>query len=591
MRRQLPALLAGMLCAALTACGGLDTSSPVQPGLEVGAAQANPVRVVPPGPAAGSSPEEIVSGFLRAGAASDDEFSIARSFLDPGPDSTWRPDTSIMVYTDESMLSVRPLKDGRVRAEAKVVASIDSSGRYQDLPTGSTVDATFALDRSSGEWRIDSVPTTFGLWLSSSDLERLYQPFNVFYVSTASRQLIPDVRWFALGNGLATRLARAQLAPVPDYLEGAVSTDVPAGAHLTVDAVPIDHGVATVDLTATPSGGDPNRRINLWAQFVATLTQAPDVLRVSLRAEGTDLKVPGMESPPSSLADLDYPAVPSLPGVQPVLRSGSRLRHIDPDQVGDSTKPRRPGSDGADLPAVAPGWMELAMSKAGDEFAAVGGDRNELARWRGATRITVPYFASRLTAPRYDLQDMLWVGGLDENGHGGVWVVNSAARPDDAARATPRRLDAPWLTGRRVVGIRVSPDGQRIVVISTDPAGKAPHLDVAGVVRQSNGIPKGLASPLRVAATLTLARDAVWTDAGTLAVLGRISPTDAVRPWLVRVGGEMTALTDAPGAWAITTTSGERGLVLVTDHQTVLARAGSSWITLGEGSDFAVPAR
>jgi hypothetical protein len=40
---------------------------------------------------------------------------------------------------------------------------------------------------------------------------------------------------------------------------------------------------------------------------------------------------------------------------------------------------------------------------------------------------------------------------------------------------------------------------------------------------------------------------------------------------------------------AITTTNGERGLVVTTDDRRILLRAGSSWLDLAEGSDFAVP--
>ena len=61
---------------------------------------------------------------------------------------------------------------------------------------------------SSGEWRISALPETFGTWLSRADLQRLYDPFRIYYVSTGDRRMVPDVRWLPLGTGLATRLAR-----------------------------------------------------------------------------------------------------------------------------------------------------------------------------------------------------------------------------------------------------------------------------------------------------------------------------------------------------------------------------------------------
>ena len=49
-------------------------------------------------------------------------------------------------------------------------------------------------------------------------------------------------------------------------------------------------------------------------------------------------------------------------------------------------------------------------------------------------------------------------------------------------------------------------------------------------------------------------------------------------------------LADATGAQSITTTNGERGLVVTTDKGRILLRAGSSWLEVAEGTDFAVPA-
>jgi hypothetical protein len=95
-----------------------------------------------------------------------------------------------------------------------------------------------------------------------------------------------------------------------------------------------------------------------------------------------------------------------------------------------------------------------------------------------------------------------------------------------------------------------------------------------------------------VASTLTLARDLVWVDNTTLAVLGRINAKSPVRVWTAEVGGRLLAAeaADVPAARAITTTNGERGLVVTTDDGQVLLRAGSSWLAVAEGTDFAVPA-
>jgi hypothetical protein len=588
MRRRYAATLAAVAVLAVSACGGLSTSSAIQPGLEVGAVQENEVRVEVNPVAPGSSPQQVVQGFIRAAAASDDSYQVARSYLGSGPLSTWRPDSSVVVFGSDTELTYRPGDDNTVTAYANAIARIDASSRYQELPPKSKVQVTFRLQRTGGEWRISEVPATFGTWLSQADLERLYDPFRIYYVSAADHRLVPDVRWLPIGTGLATRLARALLAGVPDYLKGAVRTDVPAGTRLAVDAVTIDSGTAKVDLSATRLGNDPGQRQNLGAQFLATVTQAPGVERVALQLEGAELQMPNGDSTVESLSALGF-ANPSDPVVKPVLRMGATLVPVEPDDVGDSGE-RVPPPATTSFPTVQPGWAYLAMSRDGREIAGVGGDRAQLSRWRGTTQVQLTAPGTGLTRPTYDREDVLWLAGRS-NGATKVWAVNAAADPGDAAKSTPQTVSASWLVDRTVVSLRLSPDGQRVAVATTDRDGKNPRVDVAGVVRQPNGLPASLAPPLRLAPTLTLARDLVWVDDATLAVLGRLTASQVIRPWLVPLGGPIAAGPEIAGARTITTVNGERGLVVTTDDHQVLIRAGSRWQRVGEGTDLLVAAR
>ncbi|WP_457252471.1 LpqB family beta-propeller domain-containing protein [Pedococcus sp. P5_B7] len=588
MRRRYAAALAAGAVLAVTACGGLSTSSAIQPGLEVGSVQENEVRVEVNPVAPGSSPQQVVQGFIRAAAASDDSYQVARSYLASGPQSSWRPDSSVVVFGSDSEVTYKPSNDDTVTAVAKATARIDGAGRYQELPPRSTVQVTFRLERAGGEWRISQLPDNFGTWLSQADLDRLYDPFRIYYVSAGDHRLVPDIRWLPLGTGLATRLARSLLAGVPDYLQGAVRTDIPAGTRLAVDAVTVASGTAKVDLSATKLGNDPGQRQNLGAQFLATVTQAPGVERVALQLEGADLQMPNGDSTVDSLSLLGF-ATPSDPVVKPVLRVGSALVAVDPDDVGDNGQ-RVPPPQAAAFPTVQPGWAYLAMSRTGREIAAVGGDRAQLIRWRGATQVQLTAPGTMLTHPTYDREDVLWVAGRS-NGATRIWAVSAAADPGDAAKSTPQTVSAPWLSGRTVVSLRLSPDGQRIAVVTTDRDGTSPRVDVAGVVRQPNGLPASLSSPLRLAPTLTLARDLVWVDDATVAVLARLTASQVIRPWLVPLGGPIAAGPEIAGARTITTVNGERGLVVTTDDHEVLIRAGSRWQRVGEGTDLLVAAR
>jgi hypothetical protein len=587
-RRRYAVSLAVCGLLAVSACAGLSTSSAIQPGLEVGSVQENEVRVEVNPVAPGSSQQEVVQGFIRAAAASDDQYQAARSYLGSGPQGTWRPYSSVVVFGSESEVTFTAASATSVTAVANAIARIDGTGRYEELPPNSKVQVTFGLDRSSGEWRISTLPDSFGTWLSRADLDRLYDPFRIYYVSAGDHRLVPDIRWLPLGTGLATRLARSLLAGVPDYLKGAVRTDIPAGTQLAVDAVTIESGTAKVDLAATRLGNDPGQRQNLGAQFLATVTQAPGVERVALRLEGANLQMPNGESTVESLSALGFPTPPD-PVVKPLLRVGTALVPVNPDDVGDSVE-RTPPPESATLPTVQPGWAYLAMSRTGQEVAAVGGDRAQLARWRGTTQVHHTSPGTRLTRPTYDREDVLWVAGRS-GAAAKIWTINAAADPRDTTKISPQVVAAEWLTDRTVLSLRLSPDGQRVAVITTNRDGKDPRVDVAGVVRQPNGLPASLSVPLRLAPTLTLARDLVWVDDATLAVLGRLTPAQVVRPWLVPLGGSITAGPEIAGAQAITTVNGERGLVVTTDKHQVSIRAGSRWQRVGEGTDLLVAAR
>ena len=361
------------------------------------------------------------------------------------------------------------------------------------------------------------------------------------------------------------------------------------GTRLAVDAVTIDSGTAKVDLAATRLGNDPGQRQNLGAQFLATVTQAPGVERVALQLEGADLQMPNGESTVESLSVLGFPT-PSDPDVKPVLRMGSTLVPVDPDDVGDTVE-RVPPPATAALPDGAAG---LGLPR---DVAHGPGDRR--GGWRpgpaGPVARNHPGAAHRPGHPA-DPPDLRprgrALGGRPQQrrrpGSGRSTPPPTPATPRRPPRSGPRPTGwatAPW----SACGSRRTASGSR----SSPPTanGKDPRVDVAGVVRQPNGLPASLATPLRLAPTLTLARDAVWVDDSTLAVLGRLTSTQVIRPWLVPLGGPIAAGPEIAGARTITTVNGERGLVVTTDEHQVLIRAGSRWQRVGEGTDLLAAAR
>ena len=472
------AVVAMATAAVLSACGGLPTSSAVQQGSRVGEPAVQPVRVQPDGPAAGATPEQIVRGFLRAGAGAgfDDDHAVARSFFTRSVKDQWLPDSGVKVYGDDSTLKVEPLTPSTVRVSALIVAEVDSAGRYRETPAGTSAEATFGMQRLDVGWRISKPQKGFGLWLSASDLDRTYRSFNIAYVSDAGRAIVEDRRWFPITPGLATTLARAQLAPVPSYLSGAAVTGFPAGTALAVDSVPIQSGRAVVDLSAAALSASPELRRAMWAQLASTLVQVASVTEVSLVVKGAGLDLPDTPDRVSDLTTLGYQSESPVVVRPAILRTGSELRRVSSDRPLDQDEPSKLPSSSLP-PKIPAGWVSLALSWTGQEIAGIGGDHGDLARWQGNRFFQLAKFGSMLTKPSYDSLNGLWVAG-QAGGAAKVWVLNTSLSPLENAKL--REVSVPWLANRSVVALKVATDNQRVAVITSDRAGGDEQVVVVG---------------------------------------------------------------------------------------------------------------
>jgi hypothetical protein len=144
-------------------------------------------------------------------------------------------------------------------------------------------------------------------------------------------------------------------------------------------------------------------------------------------------------------------------------------------------------------------------------------------------------------------------------------------------------VDAAWLAGRHVSSLRVSRDGTRVVVASTDAQGRG-HVDLAGVERLADGRPVALfpASEGSTVPALVQVAEAVWVGESQIAILGRgadqsgltvhlVEAPGQVRPLRARIPDEAAPVTIAGGA-------GERSLLAATADGRLWQRAGAQWV-------------
>ncbi|TQL03711.1 LpqB family beta-propeller domain-containing protein [Cellulomonas sp. SLBN-39] len=522
--------LVGLLAAALAGCAAIPTSGPVVEGDgEVG--ERDRVVVLAQGPQADAAPEEIVEGFLLAGAAEvTADFAVTREYLVPQARSEWDPLAGAVVAED---VTYEQTGEARITAEATVLGTVDAEGRYAQAPDGARESLVFELQQDGdGSWRIARAPD--GLVVTARDLERQFRATSVYFLTPDHRHLVPELRWFPDRDlALATAVVRALLAGPSPWLRDAVTSEIPAGAELRPEAVTVEDGVAELSLQPAQAVQEADRGL-LLAQVEASLRP---------------LGVTGVEV--------------SAGGV--LLEGASALEAWeggDAEVVAEGALLRLAGGTATPVEGVEPGPVTgLARSEDGATRVAVR-PPGELVQI-GADGVVPLLTRTALVPPSVDPEGYVWSAS-------GV-----AGRPLLALAPTAEEVevDADWLADRAVRGLRVSRDGTRVAVVSTGADGTT--LDVAGVVRDETGAPVRLGPPVRAGAPLDPSGPVVWVDDVTLAVL---TQGDVGAPSLVTVGGPSTALPVVADAVALAAGRGERSLLVLTADGDLLRYDGRTWV-------------
>ena len=80
--RKALALLLGLVLV-LTGCSAIPRSGPVQALQVENGSEGQGSTFSPPGPKVDANPREIIEGFIEAGIAPQDDYKVAREFLNP----------------------------------------------------------------------------------------------------------------------------------------------------------------------------------------------------------------------------------------------------------------------------------------------------------------------------------------------------------------------------------------------------------------------------------------------------------------------------------------------------------------------------
>lgn len=268
-----------LLSALLAGCAQLPTKVDIKSGPELIAPEAADFSYyVPTGPAAGASSQEIVSGFLAAGTGPQNDYSVAREFLTDEFAQRWNPAGEVLIRDGAPGYTANG--ENALLVDVRVSASVDEHGRYQENQEPEQIQLRFTLERQAGEWRISGAPNL--TVVTSPVFSVVFNAFQVFFFNNTENALVSDLRWFPSRASTGTKLVNAMLAGPSSHLALGVTSTIPAGTKLTIDAVNVVDGVAQVDFDSTALEADALDRRLMLTQLRATLMQLVGVNDVQI---------------------------------------------------------------------------------------------------------------------------------------------------------------------------------------------------------------------------------------------------------------------------------------------------------------------
>lgn len=493
-------LVAALVAAAMLAgCAGIPLGGPVRTEAINTDDGGGDLVTIAEGPVPGSSPEQLLAGFLTAQRAPAGDYRIARDFLTDDFRTVWSP-TSRVLITSSAIVPARS-DDDTFTISAIVTAVVNSTGNFRELARAESQQLDYALAlNADGEWRIASAPE--GTILSMSQFSNAFGAYPLYFYEPLGNHLVPDVRWFpataSRADRIVTELLRGQS---PWYANGVLVTAFPAETKLD-QGVSIEGGTASVDLSNGVAGASRAEQFRMQQQLVASLALS-DVSNVQITVGGLPIDV-GTGDVPEWL--LSVPA-------SPVGLSAAGFGSLS-------------GSGVQPLPGVSGRVTGLELSGAtiarGGEAAAV---RTPQGVWSLAADGSDPVLV--------DTRPSLIDPSIDSLGY--VWSAMGTAA-DSIIAFDPigggHPMPALYLEGS-ISALDVSRDGARLLVATHGPEGS--RVSIVGVLRDGAGVPIGLGEPLDLAMVAGTMVDATWVDASTIATLSATGAASQVD--LYRIGG------------------------------------------------------
>jgi hypothetical protein len=541
------ALVALVLVATLSGCATLPVAGPVRIGPDLAQpSDDNSFYYSPSSPVDGATATEILSGFLSAGTAPQNDYAIAREFLAESIRATWNPNQELLIQRATPRITVTD--NGTAFVEIEVAARIDADGRYESLPVGTTRVLEYAFTEEAGQVRLSSAPDVTMVIRPVFDV--VFRSYSIYFLDKSKKTLVPELRWFPANPATGTKLVNALLAGPSSWLADSVVSAIPSGTVLSIDAVTVQREIALVDLSARALVASLPDRSLIKAQLVATLSQLPTITQVAVSIERSAQDIPDSQVVVAGLQTAALMAV-GEEGLQTLTGANQ-----DATNAGLSFFGSREVSS-------------LAVSKSAGKLAAVtqGGV--------AVTGLSNPGATTEVIDPRSSLVAM------DYDPLQNLWLV-SASQVSVNALA----IQAPWLAGAEIVDFALSPEGSRVAVLV---GGGSNQVLVAGVVRDEDGAPIRLSSPISIAAEVENPTKLAWFDSVTVAVLN--SETETSNISLVSIGGTTRVIQGINDVMSLVALGDSSSLYALKASGELVVFRGSFWSTIESGISAVAIAR
>ena len=564
MTGRLRGLLLGLVLAlALAGCVAVPTQGPVEKveGQQPSCQNCVNVDVAPP--AAGATPLQVVQGYLRANSNYQPNFYVAKKYLTKAAAQSWSPEDGASIYTGTLTGS-----NDNVVLDATVIGTLGEDRTYTARDRKVSID--FGVVKEDGEWRIGKPPS--GLLVEQYSFASFYQPYNLYFVGSGG-VLVPDPIYLPSLRSQSTTtsvLMKGLLAGPSAWLKPAVTSAIPAGTALSVDAVTVVDGIATVPLSNQVMSLNDAQRTSMAAQVVYTLKQVPGVESVVFMVNQQPMRIPGTNSADFSISSTALGSavdpIPFVTGDQLYVARNDGVRQFDPNAAA-------PGGGRALAGPLGDGRIkvqQLAVTVSDTDLAAVTDGGTTLRRSStagGSPSTLLPGTARGLIRPQFSRFGELWALGQPATGGAQrFWVFSGDKQV---------AVETPLLDGTDTVAFRVSPDGSRLALVRRTNG--QTELGLAKISRTADNIVVNgwrsidtVQSNLPEIAAIT---DVAWVDDTTLLVLGTTSGNPV--PALFRVSQDASSITldTEPTTW-----DADALTVLLSDQTTVVVgRKGQTW--------------